>query len=146
MPDNIHGTTIILGELGILVTGASGSGKTTLALALLGQFGRNRFSRIVGDDQLFIEGHAGRLICRAPQTIAGLAEVPGLGPRPLVHEPATLIDHVFRLVPPEEMSRFQDDAWLTIAGCRIPVVALRQRNVTAALPIIASRLAQAPFA
>ncbi|RUU53101.1 HPr kinase/phosphorylase, partial [Mesorhizobium sp. M7A.T.Ca.TU.009.01.1.1] len=74
---------VLIGERGILVTGASGSGKTTLALALLDHCRhRGLFSRLVGDDQLFVEAHAGRLLCRAPAAIEGLVEVPGLGPRP----------------------------------------------------------------
>ncbi|TIX38552.1 MAG: HPr kinase/phosphorylase, partial [Mesorhizobium sp.] len=33
-PENIHGTAILIGDRGILITGPSGLGKTTLALAL----------------------------------------------------------------------------------------------------------------
>ncbi|RUY09959.1 HPr kinase/phosphorylase, partial [Mesorhizobium sp. M7A.F.Ca.US.005.03.2.1] len=34
-PENIHATMVLIGERGILITGASGSGKTGLALALI---------------------------------------------------------------------------------------------------------------
>ncbi len=45
---NIHGTALVLGDRGILVTGPSGSGKTTLALALVGHFcTHGRFARLV---------------------------------------------------------------------------------------------------
>ncbi|TIU15608.1 MAG: HPr kinase/phosphorylase, partial [Mesorhizobium sp.] len=33
--ENIHGTALLIGECGVLITGPSGSGKTTLALTLL---------------------------------------------------------------------------------------------------------------
>ena len=83
-PRNIHATALLAGDCGLLITGASGAGKSTLALALIGHFrSLGLFSRLVADDQLFISGHGGRLVCQAPPTIAGLAEVAGIGPQPL---------------------------------------------------------------
>jgi serine kinase of HPr protein (carbohydrate metabolism regulator) len=145
-PENIHATAVLIGERGILVSGASGSGKTTLALALIDHCRqRGLFSRLVGDDQLFIEAHAGRLVCRAPAAIAGLAEVPGLGPRPLPFEPACIVDLHARLLPAGEIARFQEDARDDIAGCVVPRIDLAERNVVAALPAVMARLSIPPF-
>jgi len=150
-PENIHATAVLIGERGILVSGASGSGKTTLALTLIDHCRqRGLFSRLVGDDQLFIEAHggeahAGRLVCRVPATIAGLAEVPGLGPRPLLFEPACVIDLHIRLLPADEIARFQEDASDEIAGCVVPRIDLAERNVQAALPAVMARLSIMPF-
>jgi serine kinase of HPr protein (carbohydrate metabolism regulator) len=145
-PENIHATALLIGDRGILVSGASGSGKTTLALALVEHCRpRGLFARLVGDDQLFVEGYAGRLVCRAPAAIAGLAEVPGLGPRPLPFEAACVIDLHLRLLPGAETVRFQEDAASTIAGCLVPRIDLVERNVTAALPAVMARLSIAPF-
>ncbi|ESZ27104.1 MULTISPECIES: HPr kinase [unclassified Mesorhizobium] len=145
-PENIHATMVLIGERGILVTGASGSGKTTLALALIDHCRhRGLFSRLVGDDQLFVEAHAGRLLCRAPAAIEGLAEVPGLGPRPLPFEPAGLVDLHVRLVPAGEAVRFQEDTASSIAGCLVPRVDVVERNVPAVLPVVMARLSIAPF-
>ncbi|BCG84295.1 hypothetical protein MesoLj113c_04050 [Mesorhizobium sp. 113-3-9] len=150
-PENIHATAVLIGERGILVSGASGSGKTTLALTLIDHCRqRGLFSRLVGDDQLFIEAHggeahAGRLVCRVPATIAGLAEVPGLGPRPLPFEPACVIDLHIRLLPAGEIARFQEDASDEIAGCVVPRIDLAERNVQAALPAVMARLSIMPF-
>jgi serine kinase of HPr protein (carbohydrate metabolism regulator) len=130
----------------VLVTGASGSGKTTLALALIDDcHRRGSFSRLVGDDQLFVYAHAGRLLCRAPATIAGLVEVPGLGPRPVPFEAAAIVDLHVRLLPAGEVARFQEDAASTIAGCRVPRIDVAERNVIAALAAVTARLAIAPF-
>ncbi|UCI07966.1 HPr kinase/phosphorylase [Mesorhizobium sp. B1-1-8] len=152
MPDsaaklpNIHGTAILIGERGILIAGPSGSGKTTLALALIDHCGaRGQFSRLIGDDQLFATNHGGRLVCHAPASIAGLAEVPGIGPRPLSFEPAGVIDLAVRLVPGGEMARLQDEATETIAGCPVPRVDVARQNIAVALPVVMARLRMAPF-
>lgn len=144
--NNIHATALIVGDRGLLITGPSGSGKTTLALALIDHCGaRGLFSRLVGDDQLFIAGRGGRLLCRAPATIAGLAEVAGIGPRPLPFEPAGVIDLLVRLVPAQEMPRFQEEAAEMIAGCLLPRIDLPRQNVMAALPALMARLPIPPF-
>jgi serine kinase of HPr protein (carbohydrate metabolism regulator) len=145
-PKNIHATAILIGERGILISGPSGSGKTTLALALVDHFGRRGlFARLIGDDQLFVAGHFGRLVCRAPETIAGLTEVPGFGPKPLSFEPVGIIDLAIQLVSAHDVARFQEDRSETIAGCVLPRIDLAERNVTAALPAVMARLAIAPF-
>ena len=145
-PENIHATAILIGERGILITGPSGSGKTTLALALIDHFGRRGlFARLIGDDQLFVTAHFGRLVCHAPASIAGLTEVPGLGPKPLLFEPGAVIDLTIQLVAADAMTRFQEESSATIAGCVVPRIDLAGRNVIAALPAVMARLAIAPF-
>ncbi|CAN7156662.1 HPr kinase/phosphorylase [Mesorhizobium caraganae] len=145
-PENIHATAILIGERGILISGPSGSGKTTLALALIDHFGRRGlFARLIGDDQLFVAAHFGRLVCRAPASIAGLTEVPGLGPKLLLFEPGAVIDLAIQLVAAEQMVRFQDELSEMIAGCNVPRIDLAERNVSAALPAVMARLAIAPF-
>ncbi|OQM73962.1 HPr kinase/phosphorylase [Manganibacter manganicus] len=139
---NLHGTAIIIGERGLLITGPSGSGKTTLALALIEQFaGRGLLCRLIGDDQLLTANHSGRLVCTVPETLAGLVEVPGIGPQSLAYEPAAVIDLLVRLVPASVMARFQEPGMEMVAGCRISQLDLAARNVTAAVPAIAARLA-----
>jgi serine kinase of HPr protein (carbohydrate metabolism regulator) len=145
-PLNIHGTALLIGDRGVLITGPSGSGKTTLALTLIDHCWAHRvFSRLIADDQLFATAHAGRLVCRAPGTIAGLVEVHGIGPRPLAFEPVGVVDLVVRLVEPTQMARLQDETFATIAGCRLPSIDVARQNVTAALPILMARFSIAPF-
>ncbi|MER8825116.1 type IV secretion system DNA-binding domain-containing protein [Mesorhizobium sp. M0938] len=144
--ENIHGTAILIGERGVLITGASGSGKTTLALALIDHCRQHGlFSRLIGDDRLLAADHAGRLVCKVPTTIAGLAEVPGFGPRPLSFEPGGVIDLHVRLVPASEMARFQEDVSEPVAGVLVPRIDLAERNVPVALLAMTARLSIAPF-
>ncbi|MER9593478.1 HPr kinase/phosphorylase [Mesorhizobium sp. M0244] len=145
-PENIHGTAILIGDRGILITGPSGLGKTTLALTLIDHCRqRGLFSRLIGDDQLYAAVRQGRLVCRAPASIAGLVEVPGFGPKPIPFEPGCVIDLVVRLVPAGKMVRFQEDLTEIIAGVPVPRIDLAGRNVAAALSAVMSRLSIAPF-
>lgn len=144
---NIHGTALVLGDRGILITGQSGSGKTTLALTLVGHFcTHGRFARLVSDDQILVEARGGRLLAQAPATITGLVEVPGIGPRPVPTEQAVVIDLVLRLVAEGAPARLQDNATEAIAGCALPRFDLARRNVPAALPLVATLLGLPPFA
>ncbi|WP_244483468.1 HPr kinase/phosphorylase [Mesorhizobium sp. 1M-11] len=143
---NIHGSGLLIGDRGILITGASGSGKSTLALALIGHFrAQGLFSRLIADDQLLVSNHGGRLLCAAPPTIAGLAEVAGIGPQPVAYEKEAMIDLCVRLVPAAEMERFQADTMAVVAGCEIPGLDVAAGNVTAALAAISARLSIASF-
>jgi serine kinase of HPr protein (carbohydrate metabolism regulator) len=143
---NIHGTALLAGDRGILIIGSSGAGKTTLALALIDHFSlHGKFSRLVSDDQLFVEGRAGKLVAHAPSTIAGLIEVPGLGPCAVPHEPAAIIDLCIRLAPATGVRRFQDEAREDIAGCGVPAIVVAERNVVAALPAVIAGMKNPSF-
>jgi HPr kinase/phosphorylase len=66
----VHGSCVAREDAGVLILGPSGSGKSDLALRLLG-----RGFVLVADDQVDIaDGFA-----RAPNALAGMLEVRGLG-------------------------------------------------------------------
>jgi serine kinase of HPr protein (carbohydrate metabolism regulator) len=143
---NLHGTALVIGDCGLLILGPSGSGKSTLALALLSRFGgAGRLVRLVADDQVLVSVRNGRLLCRAPATISGLAEVHGVGPSKLAFEPAAVIDLAVRCLPKHQVERLPDEAFETIAGCSLPLLAVREREVEPALAAIAARLSLPPF-
>ena len=67
---NIHATAVLLGDRGVLITGASGAGKTTLALALVHECrSRGWFAALVADDQLFLSSQGGHLLCSVPVSL-----------------------------------------------------------------------------
>jgi serine kinase of HPr protein (carbohydrate metabolism regulator) len=79
-PANVHGTAIVIGTRGFLFIGPSGTGKSAVALHCIGEaHARGLFAALVSDDQVFVSETNGRLIARAPESIAGLAEVRGAG-------------------------------------------------------------------
>lgn len=147
MPNtNLHATALVLGDRGVLIMGPSGSGKTTLALTLIQEFqARGQFARLVGDDQLFVRAPGGRLVVSCPETIAGLAEVFGLGPRPLPHLGSTVVDLVIKLVEAADAPRFSDSFTETVAGVTLPRIDLPERNVAAAALAVAAWLKVPPF-
>jgi serine kinase of HPr protein (carbohydrate metabolism regulator) len=142
---NIHATAFALGDRGVMITGPSGSGKTTLALSLIGQFtSAGYFARLVADDQLFIHVSAGRLVVACPPTIAGLAEVYGVGPRPLPHLRSAVVDLVVRLVARADAPRFPDMLTECLDGVVLPRLDLPARNVEASSLAVTAWLKACP--
>lgn len=138
---NLHATAVVLGDRCVLVTGPSGSGKTLLALALVERVRtRGLFARLVADDQVFVSPQFGRLVCRAPSTIAGLAELRGYGPTAFAHEHAALVDLVVTLVPKASVERLPQPKFATVGGCAVPNVMLAEREIVAAVPAVLAAL------
>lgn len=109
---NVHATCVALGEAGrrlgignrgVLLVGASGSGKSDLALRLIG-----RGCELVSDDrtELFVLDNA--LFARAPEKIAGLLEVRGVGILQLPHCAQAEIALAVALVPGDAVPRLPD--------------------------------------
>ncbi|CZT33601.1 HPr Serine kinase C-terminal domain-containing protein [Rhizobium sp. 9140] len=104
-PRNIHATAIVLGTLGYLFVGPSGTGKTSAALACLSSAARRGWNAaLVSDDQVMVSLRSGRLVARAPATIAGLVELRGVGPIPVRTVMAAVMSYaVLPVAPPFDM-------------------------------------------
>lgn len=74
MTGTLHGTVVALDDAGVLLRGPSGSGKSDLALRLLAGGWL-----LVADDRVALMPAGGDLVATAPQPLAGLLEVRGLG-------------------------------------------------------------------
>ncbi|WP_040850329.1 HPr kinase/phosphorylase, partial [Nitrospirillum viridazoti] len=72
----VHATCVSVGGAGVLLRGASGSGKSDLALRLV-----DAGALLVADDQVALAADptATLLTATAPERLAGLIEVRGLG-------------------------------------------------------------------
>jgi HPr kinase/phosphorylase len=92
MSANIHASCVALGGKGVLLLGASGAGKSDLALRLI-----DGGARLVADDRCEIFMRAGKLCARAPQSIAGLIEMRGLGIIALPHAKSVVVAMAVRL-------------------------------------------------
>ncbi|MBX3568138.1 MAG: HPr kinase/phosphorylase [Rhizobiaceae bacterium] len=144
-PENIHATALVVGDRGLLITGRSGAGKTALALALIARAtAAGRFAALVSDDRLLASAHAGRLVVRPPDSIAGLVEVRGRTPAPIAHAPVAVVDLVVSLLE-AEAPRYAEPESTAVAGCAVAHLRLAERSVEAAMPALASWLSLPPF-
>jgi len=93
-PDaTIHASAVLVGPKAVLIRGPSGSGKSRLAWDLLiaATQGLLPFARLVADDRAYLDNHAGRLVVRGAQPLAGLIEIRGLGIRKVEVEPLAVV-------------------------------------------------------
>ena len=144
----VHATTVALGSNAALLRGPSGAGKSDLALRFLADEGRwpsaSDGRRLVADDQTQLTSQAGRLIASAPQQIAGLLEVRGLGIVPIEDAIVTEVCVVIDLVAPTDIERMPDqDATVALLGIKLPLRLLSPFEASAtiklALMILAAR-------
>lgn len=137
----VHATTVALGEVGVLIRGAPGSGKTTLALSLIASASAaGRFARLVADDGTLLAAAGGRLIARAPESIAGLAEVRGHGIVAVPHLAAVRVALVVDLVPQAHLERMPEPSACELVGVRVSRVRAEMCNTVAASFTIAAVL------
>ncbi len=146
MGSNFHASAVVVGERGVVISGASGSGKSGLALALIDHAsGYGLFARLVGDDQLLLSGHQGRLVCEVPATIAGLVEIRGLGPHAIDFEHSAVVDLHVRLVGTDQAPRYPDRDSERLASCAVRTLTLCAGDRQAAVLAVAACLDIAPF-
>ncbi|RFC68564.1 MULTISPECIES: HPr kinase/phosphorylase [Mesorhizobium] len=141
MADNLHGTAVILGDRGVFIQGRSGTGKTELALELLARVQScGQFARLVADDQLFTSSAGGKLLMTAPETIVGMVEVRGLGPRSIAVQGKAVIDLVVTLVDPKQAERMPESSFVTLHSVRLPELKLAAHNVHDAASVVLAQL------
>lgn len=118
---------------GALIEGPSGAGKSDLALRALDQG-----FRLVADDRVVLFTAGGRLYGKAPEPLAGLIEVRGLG---VVQAEAALpfceVAVILRCVAtPDAVERLPEPRAETVASVSIPVFDLWPREPAAPLKIV----------
>lgn len=127
--ETLHVSCVAIGGQAVLIEGRSGAGKSDLALRLI-----DRGAQLVSDDYTLVIRDGSRLVAAPPANIAGRIEVRGIGIMPLPHierVPVALLvelsDDVERM-PPDMPTR-------TIAGVRIPVVAVEGHYASAPIKV-----------
>ncbi len=126
--ETLHATTVAINGLAVLLAGVSGIGKSDRALRLI-----DRGATLVSDDYTRVERIDGQLIATAPETIAGLMEVRGIGLVAMAHVDAPvallidLSDRVDRL-PADPLTR-------AVAGIDVPVVTLAPLEASAPIKV-----------
>jgi HPr kinase/phosphorylase len=117
----VHACAVLVGARALLIRGPAGSGKSLLTFRLIAaaQSGLLPFARLVGDDRIRLEPCHGRLLACAPDTLAGLIEVRGIGIRQLPHEPVAVVGGVIDLAAPDA-ERLPNQAEIEVEGVKLP--------------------------
>ena len=118
------------GALGVLLRGPSGAGKSDLAIRLI-----DRGWHLVADDQCEIARRGGRLVARAPASIAGKIEVRGLGISALPSLAEVPVGLVVDLCPPDQVERLPDQQDQDIMGVRVRNCALSAFEASAPIKL-----------
>jgi serine kinase of HPr protein (carbohydrate metabolism regulator) len=129
MTETVHATCVAIGWRGVLIRGRSGSGKSDLALRLI-----DRGARLVSDDYTILIENGGRILARAPETIAGKLEVRGVGiveMEPAVDIPVCLIADLDR-APVRLPDGPEEEALL---GTLLPAIGLAALEASAPLKL-----------
>lgn len=139
----IHGSTVCLGERGVLVRGPAGSGKSALALALIARWeARGAHAALVADDQTVLRAARGALIAACPPTIRGLVECRGLGIAKVPFVPACRLSCVAELSAFCEISRLPEPhESVTLCGVALPLVRVPREDLLAACRILQCAIA-----
>lgn len=111
------------GWRGALIEGASGAGKSDLALRCL-----EAGFRLVADDRTIVWTSGGRVYGRAPDALAGLIEVRGVGVLP---EPALAFCEVVLIAAEGPAERLPDPRSATRGGGQLPLIALSPLEASA---------------
>ncbi len=125
IPDNVHGTAVVIDGTGLLFVGPSGSGKSSLAFDCLAEASlRGLPGVLVSDDQVLVSCENGRVIGRRPDTIRGLIELRYSGIVTLDSiEEAELQFAIIPVNADESMRLPPEDDWLSLApDIRLPVI------------------------
>jgi serine kinase of HPr protein (carbohydrate metabolism regulator) len=141
----IHASAALVGPKAVLIRGPAGAGKSRLAWDLLeaARQGVLPFARLVGDDRVHIEAHAGRLLVRPAPTLVGLLEIRGLGIRRLPHEPVAVVGLVVDLAVADAARLPEPVALETgLAGIALPRLPVGAGH--AALPAVLAYLNTLP--
>ena len=125
--ETVHATAVLIGSRAALIRGPAGSGKTRLALSLIEAAGTGAllFARLVADDRVALEQSHNRLIAAAPEKIAGLAEVRGVGIATLPHEARAVVGLVVDLAGADgERLPAEAAREIVIMGVKLPRLAV----------------------
>ena len=140
MSELLHATAISLAGRAVLIRGSSGTGKSDLALRCLAD-NVAPFSlahpTLVADDQVIANRSGPDVYLSAPETLAGLLEIRGLGIVRLPHVSTARLTLVVDLVTPDMVERMPDRTLtVDILGVSISQINLYPFEASAPLKLL----------
>ena len=128
--DTIHATCVAFRDIGVLLRGPPGAGKSDLGLRLI-----EAGARLVADDRVRVAVEEGVLQASAPEEIAGLMELRGIGLARLPNIPRVSIYLVVDLSLSGMPERLPLKAWWECFGVRVRRVEIAPFEQTAVAKI-----------
>lgn len=126
----VHGTSVAVGDIAVLLRGESGSGKSDLALRLIDGGGR-----LVADDQTCLEVEEGRLVASCPDPVAGLMEVRGVGILAVASVDSAPLGLVVDLMAEDAVERLPKRESCEFLGISVPLLHLDPFAASAAAKV-----------
>ena len=130
----VHGTTVALGRVGVLIRGRSGAGKSDLALRLI-----DEGARLVADDLTQLDLARGGLRASVPETVParllGRIEVRGLGIFAVPRRPSARLGLVVDLRPGGVFERLPAPSHWRCLGRAVPLIVLDPASPSAAAKV-----------
>jgi HPr kinase/phosphorylase len=134
----VHGTCVALGDRAALLRGAPGAGKSDLALRFLALPNEGELRPLlVADDQVQLDVNGAIVTVSAPETLAGMMEVRGLGIQEMPTIAAARLVLVCDLVAADQVPRMPPDPLdrTALEGVDMPLLHLSPFEASAPLKL-----------
>ena len=125
----IHSTSVVLDDNGILITGDSGSGKSDLALRLI-----HSGATLISDDITFCEKKIDRIILSCPSQTKGLLEVREVGIITVPFVEQIKLKMIVKLMN-KELERLPRKKFSKLLGINIPLLTINGNNTSSVIKV-----------
>lgn len=125
----IHSTSVVLDDNGILITGDSGSGKSDLALRLI-----DSGATLISDDITFCEKKIDRIILSCPSQTKGLLEVREVGIITVPFVEQIKLKMIVKLMN-KELERLPRKKFSKLLGINIPLLTINGNNTSSVIKV-----------
>jgi len=135
----LQATAVAIAGTAVLLRAPPGAGKSDLALRLIGERppDNGQPAYLLSDDQVIIARDGYTLTARAPEKIAGLIEIRGVGIRRVPSVSGARVGLIIDLVTREAVPRLPSDPLPTedVLGLPVPVAKLAPFEASAPLKV-----------
>lgn len=125
----IHGTSVVLGENGLLITGESGSGKSDLALRLI-----DSGATLISDDLTICMKKETSIHLFSMEKICGLIEIRGIGLMKVPYIENIKLSMIIQLVD-KEIDRLPKIRKKKLLGLNFPLIKIFSKEASAVAKI-----------
>lgn len=130
LSEQLHASAIEVDGRGVLLLGDAGSGKSDLALRLI-----DRGARLVADDRVDLAREDGRMVMSAPDRLAGLIEVRGLGIFRIDRVARSPLWLAVRLIKRDSVDRLGERSYESLLDTNVSAIRIDPFEISAPIKI-----------